>query len=192
MKKTKPSNRDVVLRTAMTLFLTRGYLTTSIDDIVAASKVAKTNIYYYFKSKDELLAAILDGLIAAYNEKMQDIFARQELKVYERFALFLKEVATPEDSSLAGCPFLTLYTQLPPEAEPLRRKVGAFFEAQTAAVEAMLHEGIRNGEFAAQLPVPAVAGLIVSTIEGALFLQHARQNPALLEQTLITLALLLK
>jgi TetR/AcrR family transcriptional repressor of nem operon len=193
MTKTKKvTNRDVVLQTARNLFLTKGYLATSMDEIVLASKVSKTNIYYYFKSKEELLAAILDQLIQTYTQQMQDIAARSDLRVKERFDLFLQSMTGSETSFLAGCPFLTLYTQMPQEADELRRKVGLFFQDQMRLVEGLLLEGVRIGEFSPTLPTKAVAGLIVSTLEGALFLQHANQDTALLGQTLTTLAKLLK
>jgi TetR/AcrR family transcriptional repressor of nem operon len=193
MTKTKKiTNRDVVLLTARNLFLTQGYLATSMDEIVITSKVSKTNIYYYFKSKEELLGAILDQLIGAYTRQMQEIAARSDLCVQERFDLFLQSMAGPETSFLAGCPFLTLYTQMPQEADELRRKVGLFFQDQMRLVEDLLLEGVRKGEFSPTLSTKAVAGLIVSTLEGALFLQHANQDPALLGQTLTTLAQLLK
>jgi TetR/AcrR family transcriptional repressor of nem operon len=188
----KVTNRDVVLQTAMNLFLTKGYLATSMDEIVLTSTVSKTNIYYYFKSKEELLTAILDQLIQAYTIQLQEIAARADLRVQERFQLFLQTMAGSETSFLAGCPFLTLYTQMPQEADHLRRKVGLFFQDQIQLVEDLLSEGVRTQEFASTLPVKAVAGLIVSTLEGALFLQHANQDPALLGQTLTTLAALLK
>ncbi|NQX63879.1 TetR/AcrR family transcriptional regulator [Paenibacillus qinlingensis] len=193
MTKTKKiTNRDVVLLTARNLFLTQGYLATSMDEIVVISKVSKTNIYYYFKSKEELLTAILDQLIGAYTQQMQEIAARSDLPVQERFDLFLQGMAGPETRFLAGCPFLTLYTQMPQEADELRRKVGLFFQDQMRLVEDLLLEGVRKGEFSPSLSTKAVAGLIVSSLEGALFLQHANQDPALLGQTLATLAQLLK
>jgi TetR/AcrR family transcriptional repressor of nem operon len=193
MTKTKKvTNRDVVLQTAMNLFLTKGYLATSMDEIVQVSTVSKTNIYYYFKSKDELLSAILDQLIQRYTDLMHDIVARKDLRVQERFDLFLQSMAGTETGFLAGCPFLTLYTQMPQEADELRRKVGRFFQDQTNLVGTLLLEGVRTGEFSPTLPTQSIAALIVSTLEGALFLQHANQDPALLGQTFTTLAHLLK
>lgn len=191
-KPKKVTNRDIVLQTAMSLFLTKGYLATSMDEIVLTSTVSKTNIYYYFKSKEELLTAILDQLIQSYTVQMQEIAAQSDLRVQERFHLFLQAMAGSETSFLAGCPFLTLYTQMPQEADHLRRKVGLFFQHQIQLVESLLSEGVRTKEFASTLPIQAVAALIVSTLEGALFLQHANQDPALLGQTLTTLAGLLK
>src|SRR4051812_8481835 len=51
--------RDQLLRTAAGLFAERGYHPTSVADIVGALGVGKGVFYWYFTSKDELLAEIL-------------------------------------------------------------------------------------------------------------------------------------
>jgi AcrR family transcriptional regulator len=51
--------REQLLRTAATLFAERGYHPTSVADIVGALGVGKGVFYWYFTSKDELLAEIL-------------------------------------------------------------------------------------------------------------------------------------
>ncbi len=191
-KQKKLTNRDLVIQVATDLFLTKGYLATSMDEIVAVSKVSKTNIYYYFKRKEDLLAAILEQLIHTYNEMIQKTVSRSELSVQERFTALLQVLTGLEWTSLGGCPFLTLYTQMPQDADVLRDKVSVFFRDQMLTVEALLIEGVHNKEFSSTLPTKATAQLIVSTIEGGLFLQHANQDPAMLSQTLSTLALLLK
>jgi AcrR family transcriptional regulator len=56
------------------LFLEKGFENTSVDDIVARVGVAKGLFYYYFSSKEELLAALaeryLDQIQASINEAM--------------------------------------------------------------------------------------------------------------------------
>ncbi len=53
------ARRDQLLRTAATLFAERGYHPTSVSDVVGALGVGKGVFYWYFTSKDELLAEIL-------------------------------------------------------------------------------------------------------------------------------------
>jgi len=52
--------RGRILRSAMSLFNTRGYTNTSISDIIDASGVQKGNLYFYFSSKDELCLALIE------------------------------------------------------------------------------------------------------------------------------------
>jgi TetR/AcrR family transcriptional repressor of nem operon len=192
MKKYKPSNRDLVLQVATTLFLSKGYLATSMDDIVTASKVSKTNIYYYFKSKEDLLSAIMDQLIQTYTEMIHDIAERSSLTVQERFNAILRMLTHQELECLGGCPFISLYTQLPQDAPIIREKVGRFFRDQIDIVEQLVLEGIQKQEFKADLSARSTAQFIVAAIEGGLFLQHASEDSTLLEQSFPTLALLLK
>ena len=51
--------REQLLRTGAQLFADRGYHPTSVADIVSAIGVGKGVFYWYFKSKEELLAELL-------------------------------------------------------------------------------------------------------------------------------------
>jgi AcrR family transcriptional regulator len=192
MKKNKRTNRDVVLQVATSLFLTQGYHTTSMDEIVAVSNVSKTNIYYYFKSKEELLSAILDQLIQIYNEMIFDVVSRQDKSIQERLEILLQLLTRQESDCLGGCPFITLYTQMPQDTPLFRDKVSQFFQSQITTVEALLNEGMGKLEIKAGLPAKSTAQFIVSAIEGALFLQHASQDSTILENLKSSLAFLLK
>ena len=57
--------------TAEALFNEKGFENTSIDDIVQRVGVAKGLFYYYFKSREELLATIVDRIL----DEMQHIVA---------------------------------------------------------------------------------------------------------------------
>jgi AcrR family transcriptional regulator len=52
--------RDELLATALRLFADRGYRSTTIADIARATGTAHGLVYHYFRSKDDLLEAILD------------------------------------------------------------------------------------------------------------------------------------
>jgi TetR/AcrR family transcriptional regulator, transcriptional repressor for nem operon len=194
MRKNTLSNKDIALQSAYTLFLTKGFQATSMDDIVAHSKVSKTNIYYHFKSKDELLLTIVHQLISHYEQQMNHILSQRETSVLqklERLLIILTD-NTEQNDYLGGCPFLTLYTQTPREAIEVRNRIKSFFEQQLLTVEAILAEGIAKQELQAELPVKQTAALIVSSIEGALFLAQASSNPAIMKTIYPALASLLK
>ena len=53
------SKREQLLNTALQLFYREGYHSTGIDRILAESGVAKMTLYKHFKSKDELILAVL-------------------------------------------------------------------------------------------------------------------------------------
>ncbi|GGF65130.1 TetR family transcriptional regulator [Paenibacillus albidus] len=170
----------------------KGYLATSMDDIVTESKVSKTNIYYYFKSKEELLTEIIRLMVEQYSSVITYIAAQTELPVMERLHKLLGLLTEQDTDCLGGCPFLTLYTQTPPQAEEIRQRIGGFFQSQLAVIEQLIREGTQTGELKADLPVQAVSALILSTVEGALFLRHAGQDESHMHHSLQALAVLLK
>ena len=49
-----------VMRAARRLFGERGFAATSVDDIAAASRVAKGAIYHYFRTKNDLFEAVFE------------------------------------------------------------------------------------------------------------------------------------
>ena len=62
MKKAQ-ATRGIILQKAFELIYAIGYLTTSIDDILATTHVTKGAFYYHFKNKDEMGLAIIDELL---------------------------------------------------------------------------------------------------------------------------------
>lgn len=62
MKKSQET-RLHILQTAFELIYSKGYQTTSVDEIIARTKVTKGAFYYHFKTKDEMGLAILNELL---------------------------------------------------------------------------------------------------------------------------------
>ncbi|TZF83962.1 TetR/AcrR family transcriptional regulator [Pedobacter sp. BS3] len=62
MKKAE-ATRLMILQKAFELIYVKGYQTTSIDDIIATTKVTKGAFYYHFKSKDEMGLAIINEIL---------------------------------------------------------------------------------------------------------------------------------
>jgi protoporphyrinogen oxidase/AcrR family transcriptional regulator len=58
MRASTRKKREAVMEAALVLFMEKGYENVSVDDIIAATGTSKGTFYHYFKSKDEILAAI--------------------------------------------------------------------------------------------------------------------------------------
>lgn len=59
MKRSESSSRDQILGAARQVFAEKGFDGARVDAIAAAAGVNKSLIYYYFKSKDEILNTII-------------------------------------------------------------------------------------------------------------------------------------
>src|SRR5258707_15898518 len=60
MPKTKSEKRARLIRTAVKLAYRHRFRETSLADIAEAAKVPVGNVYYYFKTKEEIGAAIVE------------------------------------------------------------------------------------------------------------------------------------
>jgi AcrR family transcriptional regulator len=69
-EKIRQSSRNKIIKTAIELFATLGYHTTSMDKVAKAAGISKGLIYNYFKSKDELLEAVLMDRMEEYAGNM--------------------------------------------------------------------------------------------------------------------------
>jgi AcrR family transcriptional regulator len=61
MPRAAESTRKRILDAAYAQFRRRGYSRVSMDEIAAATTVTKRTLYYHFKSKDSLLASVLEA-----------------------------------------------------------------------------------------------------------------------------------
>lgn len=68
--RTKPAEvrREELMDAAQKLFLKKGFLATSVDEIVRDADVAKGTFYLHFKSKDDVMAALQARFIGLFLE----------------------------------------------------------------------------------------------------------------------------
>src|SRR4030042_5862164 len=57
------ATKHKVVKAARHLFKYQGYKNTTIEDISEASGVKRGNLYFYFKSKEELAFAVIDDAL---------------------------------------------------------------------------------------------------------------------------------
>ena len=63
-------NRDRILQAAERLFAEKGFDATSVGSIAGLAGVNKALVYYYFESKDHLLASLFDDLLSDMRDKV--------------------------------------------------------------------------------------------------------------------------
>ena len=100
MKRTKEEaavTRITLLKTALTLFSTKGYAATSIDDITKAAKMTRGALYYHFTNKADLYNTLIEEVSATganivqqavaeggtFTEILKRVFIRQLVYIEE-------------------------------------------------------------------------------------------------------------
>ncbi|MGE8035438.1 TetR family transcriptional regulator [Lysinibacillus sp. KCTC 33748] len=178
-------NQKRVIEVAATLFLEKGFAYTSMDELVRVSKVSKSNVYYHFSNKEELLEGVVDYWIEMYQSAIDGLLSQNQLLVEDRIQLFLKQLSQGVQTReyKGSCPFITLYIQSPANATKVKGKIGLFFAGLQTKVSLLLKQGIENGEFRKTINIDEVASLFITNLEGALFISETLKDATVIMKT---------
>jgi TetR/AcrR family transcriptional regulator, transcriptional repressor for nem operon len=106
------TTRDLIVEAADRLFYRRGYEHTSFSDIADVVQISRGNFYYHFKTKDEILDAVIEARLA----QTRTMLARWEIEgksPADRIRSFIHIlIANRADIKRYGCPVGTLCTEL--------------------------------------------------------------------------------
>lgn len=122
-KSQEVSPRDRIIKTALDLFYSQGYLATGINQIIAESGVSKNTFYYHFPSKEDLCVAYLRARHDIWSGWLKDKINEFD-SPYERFIApmeFLHEWM--QACNYRGCAFLNIASEVPNLNTNIRREV---------------------------------------------------------------------
>lgn len=123
----KGTTRDHIVEAADQLIYRQGYELTSFSDIAGAVNISRGNFYYHYKSKDE----ILDAVIALRLENTQKMLAQWEIdepRAADRIRCFIHIlIVNKAKIKRYGCPVGTLCTELAKRDHPSQAEANKLF-----------------------------------------------------------------
>jgi TetR/AcrR family transcriptional repressor of nem operon len=106
------TTHDQIVEAADHLFYRQGYEHTSFSDIADDVQISRGNFYYHFKTKDEILDAVIVERLA-YTQQMLDRWEAEGKEPADRIRSFIHLlIANRADIKRYGCPVGTLSTEL--------------------------------------------------------------------------------
>jgi len=196
---TGPGSREKILFCARDLFYFVGYQTTSVDDILRVSGVAKSNFYYHFRTKDELALAVLDLHIAEFESSAIKALSDSSSDAAGRLERFCQTLvqAQAEIQRMGGCPFGTFAASLSihegdNRTDRFRQVLCDVFRQLEAKIAACLRDGVQSGIFRDDIPVDELAATVLAAIEGLMLMTRTQRSAAPLMRGLPVLQLLLR
>jgi AcrR family transcriptional regulator len=106
------STREHIVKAADELFYRQGYEHTSFSDIANVVKISRGNFYFHFKTKDEILDAVINRRLAA-TRAMLDKWEIEGKTPTDRIRSFIHIlVANRANIKRYGCPVGTLCSEL--------------------------------------------------------------------------------
>lgn len=114
--------RQQIIEAADKLFYENGFGETSFADIAAAVQISRGNFYHHFKTKDEILEAVIAKRLAD-RETLLGSWEKTASDPNDRIACFIKIVITNQAKIMAyGCPVGTLTAELAKVEHPASAK----------------------------------------------------------------------
>lgn len=169
MKRKKTDARAQIMHAADTLFARQGYRGTSLDEILDAARVSRSNLYYHFRNKRTLLREVLALWVEEARQELLPAMKNAGLSAPERIRAMIRALARriarigPE----CGCPVLNLTIECSGSGSPRTPELDRFFADLLAAIEDCLRKGIRSEEVRADLDARRTAHLVLAAMQGA-------------------------
>jgi TetR/AcrR family transcriptional repressor of nem operon len=178
------SNRKHVIEVAAQMFLSGGYVYTSMDDVMRESQVSKSNIYYHFKSKEDLLLSVVEYWITLYEAVLFALLSQNERKAEERIISFLDSLTQgiAQRDCQGACPFISLYLQSPGNADQVKSKISRFIVELQMMIEKLFRQGIQEREFRENVEPEKAACLFIALIEGSLVLAETNRDVSIIKK----------
>jgi TetR/AcrR family transcriptional repressor of nem operon len=181
-------SRSKLIHSAVALLSTKGYENSSVQDLIDAAGVTKSNFYYHFKSKEELCLTALEAMEEQYFEaNVEPLLKDTSLSPRKRFEVLMNGMIQKMESMECsqGCAFSNLASELSDSLPEFRSRLTQFYQRKIAAVEKCYKEGVSRGEFRNDSMTTAEAAqLIVATFNGSIALAKTYKNTHMIRENM--------
>lgn len=174
-KKGEETRRRIVAAANM-LFYERGYANTSFADIAAASGVPKGNFYFYFRSKSDLLGAVIDRRKDEFSSLFKTIEGQHGDPLARLEALLERMLKSGVNLPAWGCRTGTLNAELGKGDESDAARARTLFTILISWCSEQF------GQILAQDAADIQARRFVSRIQGMAMITHAFRDPQWIDQ----------
>lgn len=145
--------KNQILDAAMVVFARSGFHEARMDDIVQESGLSKGTLYWYFKSKEEIITAISQRLFTTDIESVESLLTA-EGTVSERLQQLIRDRVQGLQEMSGVVAILFEFYAAALHQDGVRQFIKTYFQNFHELLVALIQQGIERGEFR---PVDALA-----------------------------------
>ncbi|MEU5259896.1 TetR/AcrR family transcriptional regulator [Amycolatopsis sp. NPDC021455] len=174
--------RDAIVDAAAQLMYFDGVAGTSVDKVLAKSGAGKSQMYHYFKNKEQLVAAVIDRYLEQILGNQPAIFELSSWADFETWTEQLLDVHRRAGGPIA-CPLGNLAGEVGdnPKLAPLVDQAYRKWESHLEQGLITLRD---KGELAPDADPARLAQAAMTSVQGGLLLAHIRHDITALEDAL--------
>lgn len=170
------TTRDKLVESARHLFWAKGYEATGISEILREAGVNSGSLYYFFRTKEQLLLAVLDQYIELLHPQvMEPAFAQTDDPIERVFAVmdgYRQMLVLTECRQ--GCPIGNLALEMSEKSDAVRKKIAINFENWREAIHGCLQEAADR--FVSGVNLDQLSSFFLTVMEGAVMQARAHRN----------------
>ncbi|MCP2256798.1 transcriptional regulator, TetR family [Streptoalloteichus tenebrarius] len=169
---------EVAVERAMGVFWRKGYAGTSPQDLVDALGIGRGSLYNAFQGKNQLFQRVLVRYHDQEAVRLIELLDRPG-PVRERLRSALETIIEADfaDPDRRGCLAVNTAIELAGRDEEATRLVRRMFDRLESTLRALVEEGQRSGEIDRGRDPAAVAGFLLSAINGMRVLTKTAESP---------------
>ena len=174
--------RALIIDAAATLMYQRGVSITSLDDVLAAAGSGKSQLYHYFDSKADLVAAVIDRqleLVLAQQPRLEHIDSWDAIEAWA--ADILRAHSAP--GGPFACPLGTIAAELKND-ESFRPILDAAFRRWEGLLARGLQTMQDRGDLVAGADPARLATAVIAALQGGMLLARLRGDIGPLQDAL--------
>lgn len=171
--------KETIIHESLKLFSLKGFLSTSIGDILEAAKASKGGFYNHFKSKEDLFYNVLAEARKIWRERNLAGLDREGDPVLnlKQFLLNFRDryIKDAEDFP-GGCIFITLLVELKNQKPHLADEINKGFIGLKKMLNRYLSEAQEQGKLRAGQDTVALTEMIFNSILGITITYNADKS----------------
>lgn len=156
-----------IVEAAMQVFALKGFDAARMEDIAQEAGLSIGGVYWYFKSKDDVIVGIMQAIIDADVKTLRELLEAPGT-VYERLAQYVQATI---DEAIETTPLSYELYGLALRDTKVRKHIRSFFTAYRDVLAEFVQQGIERGEIRsvdANLAATTFAALYEGMLEMAL------------------------
>jgi TetR/AcrR family transcriptional regulator, transcriptional repressor for nem operon len=177
MKKGELTRRNIIQKSA-TIFNIKGYMTTTMNDIIQETNIQKGGIYRHFESKEQLMVESFQFSTETMRTHFVNSVSQQNNAADKLIAFVEAFLQLSGGKPLeGGCPLFNAAIEMDDlEGNVLLPLVNEAMDAMIDWLQEIIEDGISNQELRQSVQPYDTAIYIVSTLEGGLVLERLKKD----------------
>jgi TetR/AcrR family transcriptional repressor of nem operon len=168
--------RERIVDATADLVFARGVARTSLDDVRAATGTSKSQLYHYFRDKDDLIRAVIarqtDRVLDAQRPDLDTLDSFKGLERWRDHVVALQE----EHDCVGGCPIGSLASELSDTNDIARTDLLGSFTRWQSYLESGLSTMRERGDLRADADPRVLAIAVMTALQGGLLLAKTSRS----------------